>query len=362
MALLTAGVLAVSIFQKWPVFQYLSFGFNQIIFLFSWINDDSFLPLFLFLTYNFVLYLGVATVYNIRRQKKATSWDIGLIFLNAFSFFTLSLFLLEDTWIHDYRGFYAVFLALIYVVCGKMAYTLNRGDLAQVYSLFLVSFVLITIAVPLQLSGFYISLTWLAEAVGLAYMAKQLRIVKMQFTSLLVLFLGLITAWEDILWLPQYEHFLLNIPTFLIICSLLAIAAMTYLGSDVIISDTKVRVSHLLKALFLIFLLYGLSLENHHFFLLQETDFFLSPEQLSLSAIWLLYALSLFVVGMRKKNRYYRYAALGLMVVVIAKAFFIDLSNLATIFKILLFVVLGLFLLGISYVYQKKKEAIQSEE
>lgn len=195
-------------------------------------------------------------------------------------------------------------------------------------------------------------------------MAKKLSIQRIYYSSLLVLFFGLVAAWEDILGLQSsyYGLFLFNLPTWLILCSLSAIAAMAYLGKDVIISGRKLKVPGLLKALFLILLWLGLSPENQHFFLLQEMDFFLSPEQLSLSAIWIVYALALFVAGIRRKNRYYRYASLGLMVFVVIKAFLIDLSNLATIFKILLFIVLGLILLGISYVYQKKKEVLQSEE
>lgn len=370
LALLTAGVLAVSIFQKWPVFQYLSFLFNQVIFLLTWLasawsgTGEEFLPKYLFLIYNFLLYLGVATVYNIRQQKKATTWDIGLILLNAFAFFGLSLLLLEDTFMEDYLGFYALFIALVYIYLGKMAYRLYSEDQAQVYSLFLVSFVLITIAIPLQLTEAYIAMAWLAEAVGLAYMAKQLNIPKVYYSSWLVLFLGLALTWKELerlLWMDE-ETFFLNHATLLWLTSLLALLLMIKLDSGFRLFDTKIKTAHVLKVLFLLLVWLGLTIENSHFFQLQDTEFFLSPEQLSLSAIWLLYAVILFIVGIRRKNRYFRYAALGLVAIVIVKAFLVDLANLDTVFKILLFIILGLFLLGISYFYEKKKDAIQAEE
>jgi uncharacterized membrane protein len=368
LALLTAGVLVISIFKKWPFFQYLSFFFNQVIFLLTWFwvswdgKNEDLLPLVLFLIYNFLLYLGVATIFNIRRKIKASLWDTALIVLNAFAFFAFSLLLMEDTWMEDYLGFYAVFLSVVYIYLGRMAYKLYRDDKAQVYSLFLVSFVLVTIAVPLQLADMYIPVAWLAEAVGLAYMSKQLMMKRMYYSALLVFFLGIVTTFHQIERLDQYETFLFNSPTLLLLGSLLSTGLMIRLGTSVDLFGTKVMISTILKAFFLIWLFYGLTIQNYHFFLLRDTTFFLSPEQLSLSGIWLLYASALFIIGMRRQNRFMRYAALIVVAMVIVKAFFIDLAQLAAIFKILLFILLGLFLLVISYFYQKKKELIQEEE
>jgi uncharacterized membrane protein len=57
-----------------------------------------------------------------------------------------------------------------------------------------------------------------------------------------------------------------------------------------------------------------------------------------------------------------RYGALGLIGIIICKAFLVDLEGLATIYKIMLFVILGLFLLGISFVYQKKQNLLNRSE
>jgi uncharacterized membrane protein len=371
LALLTAGVLAISIFKKWLSFQYLSFIFNQVIFMAllfieSWngLSNGVIFPFLVFLVYNFLLYLGIATVFNILKKVKANSWDISLIILNAASFFGLSLIVLEHTFMVDYLGFYAVFLSLVYIYFGKLAYTIYPEEKRQVYSLFLVSFVLITIAIPLQLTDVYISVAWLAEAVGLSYLAKKLNIRNINYSSLLVLFLGLVTAWEQIIELTysnMHTAFLLNIPTFLLLCSILSLILIIKLAPGMELLNTTITIDHLLKVGLLILIFLGFTIENEHFFLLQDIDFFLSPEQLSLSTIWLLYALVLLVLGIQKRSRYFRYAALGLIAIVIFKAFFVDLANLATIFKILLFIVLGLFLLGISYFYQKKSDDIQGD-
>jgi uncharacterized membrane protein len=74
------------------------------------------------------------------------------------------------------------------------------------------------------------------------------------------------------------------------------------------------------------------------------------------------YAVILFIFGIKKGNRYFRYSSLGLIGIIILKAFFVDLAELQTLYKIILFIILGLILLGISYVYQKKKDVIMGLE
>ncbi|WP_366924321.1 DUF2339 domain-containing protein [Metallumcola ferriviriculae] len=105
-----------------------------------------------------------------------------------------------------------------------------------------------------------------------------------------------------------------------------------------------------------------LTMQNTHFFSKKEFDFLLSPEQLSLSGIWMLYAIVLFTLGLKKYNRYLRFGGLGLIGIVITKAFFVDLAGLATVYKIVLFIILGLCLLGVSFVYQKQKDIIIGQD
>jgi len=76
----------------------------------------------------------------------------------------------------------------------------------------------------------------------------------------------------------------------------------------------------------------------------------------------MLYAIVLFTLGLKKYNRYLRFGGLGLIGIVIIKAFFVDLADLATVYKIVLFIILGLCLLGVSFVYQKKKDVIIGQD
>jgi uncharacterized membrane protein len=77
-------------------------------------------------------------------------------------------------------------------------------------------------------------------------------------------------------------------------------------------------------------------------------------QQLALSVLWLLYASVLMAAGVRWKSAVVRWQALILLGVVIAKVFFFDLSFLTRFYRILSFFLLGLVLLVISFVYQRR--------
>ena len=76
-------------------------------------------------------------------------------------------------------------------------------------------------------------------------------------------------------------------------------------------------------------------------------------ENYAYSAVWLGFALALFVAGLRLARQYIRYAGLGVMVLVVLKVFLWDMSSLEGLYRIASFVGLGLCLVGIGWLYQR---------
>ena len=76
-------------------------------------------------------------------------------------------------------------------------------------------------------------------------------------------------------------------------------------------------------------------------------------ETYAYSAVWLVFALALFVAGIRLGRQAVRMAGLGVLALVVLKVFIGDLSNLEGLFRIASFVGLGLCLVGIGWLYQR---------
>ena len=83
--------------------------------------------------------------------------------------------------------------------------------------------------------------------------------------------------------------------------------------------------------------------------------------KLGLSILWGVYALLLIVLGIYKKQKYVRIAAITLFGVTLIKLFFYDISHLNTISKTIVLVSLGVLLLIISFLYNKYKDFIADE-
>lgn len=82
--------------------------------------------------------------------------------------------------------------------------------------------------------------------------------------------------------------------------------------------------------------------------------------ELTRSMAWLAYSLILFAIGLLRKVAAPRYAAILLFSITILKIFITDLSFLDIPYRIISFMVLGLILLAVSYVYQSRSGKLGS--
>jgi len=83
--------------------------------------------------------------------------------------------------------------------------------------------------------------------------------------------------------------------------------------------------------------------------------------KLGLSILWGIYSLLLIALGIWKKKKYLRIGAISLFGVTLIKLFLYDIKYLDTISKTIVFVLLGILLLIISFLYNKYKHIISEE-
>jgi uncharacterized membrane protein len=71
------------------------------------------------------------------------------------------------------------------------------------------------------------------------------------------------------------------------------------------------------------------------------------------SALWMAYGAMLMIVGFWRRSAFVRWQALALIAFTIGKVFLYDVSELDRGYRIVSFIVLGVLLLAISFVYQR---------
>jgi len=112
-----------------------------------------------------------------------------------------------------------------------------------------------------------------------------------------------------------------------------------------------------LKAMFVGTSLMALSLMGHKWMEYAETS---SVEQLGVSGMWALYALSILALGAVKKLSILRQTGIGILSLVILKVFLVDSQSFDTLYKFVAYFSLGVILLGVGFMYERYKQDIKS--
>jgi len=76
-------------------------------------------------------------------------------------------------------------------------------------------------------------------------------------------------------------------------------------------------------------------------------------EQYTYSAVWLAYGVTLLLAGLLLRSQPARLASAAVILITIAKVFLVDMSGITGVFRALSFIVLGLVLVGIGWLYQR---------
>ena len=111
----------------------------------------------------------------------------------------------------------------------------------------------------------------------------------------------------------------------------------------------------------------GLSLEALGYYNGKMRVLGLSPEdrvnlklaqQLSISVVWTIYGGAMLTLGIARRSKLLRVMALLLLGLTIFKVFLFDLSSLEKLYRIISFIVLGLILLAVSFLYQRYRQRV----
>ena len=79
------------------------------------------------------------------------------------------------------------------------------------------------------------------------------------------------------------------------------------------------------------------------------------------SVLWALFAIAFLTGGIWKNVKTLRFAGLGLFIVVVGKVFLVDLADMPTIYRVIAFMAVGIFLLGGAFAYIRASKAFGKE-
>ena len=190
---LDLGVLALATFRNWRWFTLLSLLGSLGLYWF-WLDelDPGLLLAQVGLTVIFLIFVGATTLFHILWRRAPATTDLALMVLNAATYFGISYGLLFEE-LRPWIGGFTVLLALTYGLLGFGI--LARGREVVYLSFFAlgIAVVFLTIAIPVQLGGPWISVAWAAEGTVLIWLSFRLGMFQLRYFGAAVF--AVFAAW-----------------------------------------------------------------------------------------------------------------------------------------------------------------------
>lgn len=176
-ALLNAGILAISLFKRWQGIIWLSFAATFLLMM-GWAGDSYHIDqrwlVFTFVSLYFLLFLGAACFYSLIRQEETKQEDLLLLFAVAFIYAGTGYALLQGA-LGDYPGIFPLSLCLFFALLALATRNLAPANPTLGPSAGGLALFFLTITIPIQLHQGWIAVGWSVEAAVLVTLGLQLR-------------------------------------------------------------------------------------------------------------------------------------------------------------------------------------------
>ena len=205
MLIINLGILFISIKRDWKTLHYSAFFFTWMIYG-SWFANKSFDSNLQgyealgigFATAFFLVFYGVSLFNNIISKEKLDKVNIILILLNSFIYFGFEFGIFNGHSILDsYLGLFTLFNAAIHFAVLFFIKSKKLADSTLFYSTLGMVFTFITIAIPIQLDGNWVTLMWTTQGTILFWLGKTKKISIYEKISLPILGLAFLSFLED---------------------------------------------------------------------------------------------------------------------------------------------------------------------
>jgi uncharacterized membrane protein len=213
----------------------------------------------------------------------------------------------------------------------------------------------VSLAIPARLDHAWLTMAWAIEGAIIVRLGARIASWRLRVPGLLLLSVAAIRLL--VIEIPA-AHFLWNLrfATFAIAVACFAVSAVAMARAADGAQPHERKLAALLMVAVTGYSLLALSFEVWDLFgRIGVPGLERWPaQQMALSVLWTLFAAALVFAGMTRKSALLRWQALALFALVVGKVFLYDLSSLQRFYRILSFLVLGILLLVVSFLYQRR--------
>ena len=212
MAIINIGILVLSFKKYWKPLYYVSFVLTWLIyfswFAFSYHLNEDFATALTFASLFFIIFYTTFLAYKLLKKEPFEILDIILLLINSFVFYGFGYAILDE---HEtgsqLLGLFTLCNAMLHFIVGVVIYRLKLADKNLFYLVAGLVLVFVTISIPVQLDGNWVTLLWVGEAVLLFWIGRTKNISVYEYLSYPLMALATFSLYQD--WANIYADFYL---------------------------------------------------------------------------------------------------------------------------------------------------------
>jgi len=375
-AILDLASLALVRFKPWRRLLVMSYAGTLLLYLgwyFRFYNRSELNLTLAFATLFFAVF-AIAPLITLQPETEPpllASVPAVVAFVNAVVYFLQAYAMIQEV-DKTYMAWFALALAAVYVVLSRQVH--NRasapGASERLHFLHLALAIgFITVAIPIRLDAHWITIGWFVEAGVLLWVADRIKSDFLNVFALGALALGVVRLLLIDNFYTTQLIFNLRMATYAVAVAVLGAVAWYASKRE---DDSARTVAAVAVVALNVLALIALTREVADYYLRQMaavrparprqfapayyyTDLrhFDIERDFTYSALWMGYGAMLMVIGFLRRSAFVRWQALILIAATVVKVFVYDVSQLDRGYRIVSFIVLGVLLLAISFVYQR---------
>jgi uncharacterized membrane protein len=371
-ALLDLAVLALVVLKPWRRLLLLSYAGTLLLYVgwYSTFYSRSQISLTTaFATLFFAIFAAAPVVAQAGGDTRTSSSVLFVAFVNAGAYFFEIYAMFSDVNKTE-TAWFASALAAIYILLSRQGRSgRNASETAQSLHFLHLALAIgfITIAIPISLDGHWITIGWFVEAGVLLWVAERIHSDFLNAFAVGALVLGVCRLLLIDNFYSNTLIFNARMATYAVAIAVLGIVAWYGRGrTDEMGRNVAAGAVIALNLLALIAL--GHEIADYYAWQMAELHPRLGrwtstswaevrrveiARDFTYSALGMGYGAGLMIVGLWRRSAFVRWQALVLIAATIVKVFIYDVSELDRAYRILSFIVLGVLLLAISFVYQR---------
>jgi uncharacterized membrane protein len=370
LSVLNLGILFVSFHKQWEILNALGFVFTWLLYA-AWFQahyrPDEFRPAILFANLFYLVHTVAPFAYQFTGERKGNTTGLGQMVPNSLVSFAFCYRMITLSYPIAWVGLLTTGYAAVFLALATYLARTDRDDAEAFVLLLAKAGMFLVVTIPLIFSGHWITVFWAAQAIALLAVGIGLerKLPVIAGYALLLVAAGKFVVYDYAFvfgvnlaphmaagaWSASLVERLVTTAAVLV-----AVHAAGTMADRAWLRNTPLEYadSVLIRAAEGVLLFIVLNVETATFFAEHLPDAGFA----AISALWTLFAVALMAIGFRRNSQLLRKTAIGLFVLTLGKVFRFDMVRVSTPYRIVSFVLLGIVLVGTSYLYHRYRDRL----